>query len=45
MQTISWANNFDNFSKGVIDLKNLTYFVLFILFFSYLSVVSLTEGK
>jgi len=45
LQNISWNNNFDNFSKGIIDLKNLAYFILLTLFFGYLSTISLTESK
>lgn len=43
VKTISLGNNFENFSKGVIDLKNVAYFLSFNLLFIYLSIISLME--
>ncbi|MCS6955076.1 MAG: ABC transporter permease subunit [Candidatus Calescibacterium sp.] len=45
VKTISLANNFENFSKGVIDIKNVVYFIVFNLLFIYLSVLFLTDKE
>ncbi|MFN3995548.1 MAG: ABC transporter permease [bacterium] len=43
VKTISLATNFENFSKGVIDLKNVAYYLISTLLFIYLSTISLSE--
>lgn len=45
VKSISISNNFENFSKGVIDLKNVAYFLVFNLLFIYLSIISLINRK
>ncbi len=41
--SVALSSNFDNFAKGVIDLKNVVFFLIFSLFFIYLSVINLTD--
>ncbi|MEN3015258.1 MAG: ABC transporter permease subunit [bacterium] len=45
VKAISISTNFENLSKGVIDLKNIAYFIISIVLFTYLSIFSLTENK
>ena len=45
LTTISLSSNFDNFSKGVIDLKNVVFFLVFSLLFIYLAITNLIDRK
>ncbi|MCS7165492.1 MAG: ABC transporter permease [Candidatus Calescibacterium sp.] len=45
VKNISLANNFENFSKGVIDVKNIVYFITFSILFIYLAVMFLTDKE
>ncbi len=42
---ISMFNHFEGFSKGVIDTYNIAFFVFFIIFFSYLTLLSMEARK
>jgi len=45
IRAVSLFDNFGGFAKGVIDLDHVTYFILFTIFFIYLTLRSMEARK
>ncbi len=45
LKEVSFANHFQDFSNGVIDLKNITYFLIFSIFFQFITARTLESKR